>query len=143
MGRKCLGFPFAHTFDKESVGRMVRTRPNTVNLPLESLMRQSLLVLAFVLCASPLVVAEAPEAVTPQPAEARVTLEDLLAPAPAADPAEACDAPMAENASTVWCPFGVPACVEHDDCDDYCGHPDFGSCERQGYFPIGCCLCLG
>lgn len=109
-------------------------------------MRQTLLVLALLLCVSPFAAAEAPEAptaVTAQPTETQVTLEDLLAPVPAADPGAACDTPALLDATAVWCPFGAPECQEHDDCDDYCGHPDFGNCERQGFFPFGCCVCLG
>jgi hypothetical protein len=39
------------------------------------------------------------------------------------------------------CPYGGPYCYEHDDCDDWCGSPDFGYCEFQHW--SGCCSCLG
>lgn len=37
------------------------------------------------------------------------------------------------------CPFGAPRCSEDDDCDAYCGDPQFGSCNSF----TGCCTCTG
>lgn len=106
-------------------------------------MRPSLLVRAFVLCAALFVVAEAPQAVTPQPTQPGVTLEDLLAPAPAAEPAEACDAQATGNTVSNTCGLGVPPCFEDEDCSAYCGTTEFAHCDIPEFFPSGCCVCLG
>jgi len=37
------------------------------------------------------------------------------------------------------CPYGAPHCTQHDDCDKYCGDPQFGWC----FFSTGCCGCSG
>jgi len=115
-------------------------------------MRQLLLVLILALLAVP-AVAETPQlattriampqAATTQAADTQVTLEDLLIPVQTVDPSEACNAPAPETAAAGFCPFGSPTCRVHDDCDDYCGSPEFGFCDKQGFFPTGCCLCLG
>lgn len=110
-------------------------------------MRTTLRILALALLVTPALVtpllAEAPQEVAPQPEDTRVTLEDLLAPTPSVDVEGACNTPDPVNAASGFCPFGSPTCVVHDDCDDYCGSPEFGYCDIQGHFPTGCCLCLG
>lgn len=105
-------------------------------------MRPILLVLAFALLAAP-AVADTPETATASLADAQVVSEDLPAPAEGVDLDEACSVPAAEDAAASFCPFGGPDCVEHDDCDEFCGSPEFGYCDKQGFFPTGCCLCLG
>lgn len=102
-------------------------------------MRATQLILALTLLVAP-VFAETPQTATPQP---EVTLEDFLAPVAKAGVEGTCTTPEAENAAAAFCPYGGPDCVEHDDCDDFCGSPEFGYCEKQGFFPTGCCLCLG
>lgn len=87
--------------------------------------------------------AETPQIATAPEANAQVTLEDLLAPAPSVEAEAACNTPESLDAAAAFCPYGGPDCVEHDDCDDFCGSPDFGYCAIQGSFPTGCCLCLG
>lgn len=105
-------------------------------------MRSSLLILVLALLAAP-VIAETPQVPAPLATDTQVALEDLLAPVQTVDPGEACITSASGDALPNWCPFGSPSCVVHDDCDDYCGSPEFGYCDRQGFFPTGCCLCLG
>lgn len=110
-------------------------------------MLATLRILALAVLVAPVLVtpvlAEAPQEVAAQPEEARVTLDDLLTPAANVGVEGACNTPEAENAAAAFCPYGGPECVEHDDCDDFCGSPEFGYCEILGHFPTGCCLCLG
>lgn len=109
-------------------------------------MRTTQRILAVALLVAPALVtpllAETPQPATPQ-TDTQVTLDDLLVPAQSVDVEEACNTPDPVNAASGFCPFGSPTCVVHDDCDDYCGSPEFGYCDIQGHFPVGCCLCLG
>lgn len=105
-------------------------------------MRHVLLALAVVLLAAP-AIAATPDLATAPLAEAQVVAQSLPVPADGIDLGEACSAPDAENAAAAFCRFGSPTCTVHDDCDDYCGSPEFGYCDIQGFFPTGCCLCLG
>lgn len=108
-------------------------------------MRQILWGITLALLAVPavLTVAATPEPVAAPLADTQVLSQSLPAPTDTVDLGEACSAPDSENAAAAFCPFGSPTCVVHDDCDDYCGSPEFGYCEIQGFFPTGCCLCLG
>jgi hypothetical protein len=68
----------------------------------------------------------APE-VCPQPAS-RPPASDEIAPLLLAPP------------PPEWpCPFGAPRCSKDDDCDAYCGDPQFGLCSSF----TGCCGCTG
>lgn len=104
--------------------------------------RTVLLCALFCLAALPLFAGELPaEPAANDLPQVEVTLEDLLTPA--VDVEGACDAPTADAQPASSCPYNLPECQEHDDCDDFCGDPAFGNCERQGFFPFGCCYCLG
>lgn len=105
-------------------------------------MRPILLVLALALLVTSAVAAKSRPAATPL-AQAQVTSEALPTPAHSTDLDEACSATAGGDALPNLCPYDSPICVEHDDCDDYCGSPEFGYCDIQGFFPTGCCLCLG
>jgi|GEM_PF-2376301 len=115
-------------------------------------MRHILLVLTLIVLVSP-AVAETPQKAPAEPQvspDAQVSLEDLLIPVQSVE-GEAtqgvCDLPSALHETgkvdASSCPFGSPECQVDDDCDDYCGDPAFGNCERLGFFPFGCCVCLG
>lgn len=106
-------------------------------------MRSILLVLALAVVAAA-AVAATPESASAPAVDTSLTAEDLPAAAVGVDlPGEACGTLVAADATAGFCPFGSPICREHDDCDEYCGSPEFGYCEILGYFPDGCCLCLG
>jgi len=118
-------------------------------------MRPALLIFAFALLITSAVIpavapasAETPEMASAPAAQVLLAVEDLPTPSVAVDPllGETCVA--SPEAAAVppppsYCPYGAPSCTEHDDCDAYCGSPEFGYCDKLGYFPTGCCQCLG
>jgi len=71
----------------------------------------------------------AAESSTPPRQPEPVTLEQILG-------SPSCSTEAASSA-TNWC-FPSIHCAVHDDCDAYCGDPDFGYCDSRS-----CCSCLG
>lgn len=98
-----------------------------------------LLALAFTLVALPAFAATPAADTAPEAAPA---VEELMTPAVDVDTTCANATAELDFEVMAWaCPYGSPTCNTHDDCDAYCGHPDFGNCEFRHW--TGCCVCLG
>lgn len=104
--------------------------------PLVVLCALMLLAALPVLAASGDAAAEGPDAEL-----SSLSLEEIMTPN--VDVEDPLDLPALDSQPATLCPYGGPVCVEHDDCDEFCGDPAFGYCEILGHFPDGCCSCLG
>lgn len=112
-------------------------------------MRKTLYVTASILLLSALAAsAAAPAAPVVDPGEPADLGGLLAAAAPEVCPQTAAQPPAGDQAAPLFlaprppewpCPFGAPRCSEDDDCDAYCGDPQFGLCSTF----TGCCGCTG